>query len=137
MASRAALEQRSIAFLSEDMMRSQGSATELVAHARQTLDDRVDYYGKVTSRDDVLKDKERYAARWPTRSYRVRTETVRTSCDESKATCQISGQVDFDLANPATGRKASGIASFEYWVRFDPDGGRTFHEAGKILSTQR
>ena len=126
-----------MAFLTEDMMRSQGSAAELVAYARKTLDDRVDYYGKITPRDEVLKDKERYAAHWPARSYRVRMETVRISCDEGNATCQISGQVDFDLANSATSRRTSGTASFEYRVRFDPGGGRTFYEAGKILSTKR
>jgi uncharacterized caspase-like protein len=134
---RTALEQRAIAFLTEDMMRSQGSTAELVGHARRTLDDRIDYYGKLVSREDVLKDKERYAARWPTRSYRLRFETIRTSCDEGNATCQISGQLDFDLANPVTGRKSSGAASFEYGVRFGPDGGRTFYEAGKILSAQK
>ena len=137
MISRAALEQRSMAFLTEDMMRSQGSAAELVAYARKTLDDRVDYYGKITPRDEVLKDKERYAAHWPARSYRVRMATVRIPCDEGDATCQISGQVDFDLANSATSRRTSGTASFEYRVRFDPGGGRTFYEAGKILSTKR
>lgn len=133
----AALEQRAIAFVTADMMRSQGSASELVSHARKTLDDRVDYYGKITSREEVLKDKERYAARWPNRSYRLRFETIRTSCDTDTSTCRISGQLDFDLGNLPTGRKTSGTASFEYGVRFGPDGDRTFYEAGKILSTQK
>jgi len=133
----AALEQRAIAFLTEDMMRSQGSAAELVGHARRTLDERIEYYGKIASREEVLKDKERYAARWPTRSYRLRFETIRTLCDADNSTCQISGQLDFDLANPATNRKNSGTASFEYSVRFSPDGGRIFYETGKTLSAQK
>lgn len=131
------LEQRAIAFVTEDMVRSQGSANDLVEYARKTLDDRIDYYGTLTSREDVLKDKQRYAARWPSRAYKLRFDTIRTSCDESKSTCQISGQVDFDLSNPATGRKSSGTASFDYGVRFGPEGSRTFYEGGKILTTQK
>jgi hypothetical protein len=119
------------------MVRSQGSANDLVEYARKTLDDRIDYYGTLTSREDVLKDKQRYATRWPSRAYRLRFDTIHTSCDESKSTCQISGQLDFDLSNPATGRKSAGTSSFEYGVRFGPDGSRTFYEAGKILTTQK
>lgn len=131
------LEQRAIAFLTEDMMRSQGNATDLVEHARKTLGDSIDYYGKIASRDEVLKDKERYAARWPTRSYRLRYDTIRTLCEPDNSTCQISGQLDFDLGNPATGRKTSGTSTFEYGVRFGADSGRIFRETGKILSTQK
>ena len=131
------LDQRAIAFVTEDMIRSQGGASELVEHARKTLDDRIDYYGTPTSRDDVLKDKQKYAARWPNRVYRLRFDTIRTTCDDTRSSCQISGQLDFDLANPATGRKSAGTASFEYGVRFGADGGRIFYEAGKTLTTQR
>ncbi|MDE2380541.1 hypothetical protein [Bradyrhizobium sp.] len=119
------------------MIRSQGSAGDLLDHARRTLEGRVDYYGKLTSREDVLKDKERYVARWPTRAYRLRSETIRTSCDESRSSCQISGLLDYDLGNPATGRKTSGAASFEFGVRFGPDGGRIFYEAGKTMAAQK
>ena len=85
----------------------------------------------------MLKDKERYVARWPSRSYRMRTETTRTSCDESKSSCQVSGVVDFSLSNPATGRKTSGSATYEFGIRFGTDGGRIFYEQGKTLSAQK
>ena len=99
--------------------------------------DQVDYYGKLTSRADVLKDKERYVARWPVRSYRLRSETIRASCDEGKSTCRIEGLLDFDLSNPADGRKSSGASSFEFGIRFSRDSGRIFHESGKILAAQK
>jgi hypothetical protein len=131
------LEQRALAFVTEDMNSSQGSAADLLDHARKTLDDRVDYYGKLTSRDDVLKDKERYVARWPTRFYRMRSETIRTACDQTSSSCQISGLLDYNLSNPATGRQTSGTASFEFGIRFSADGGRIFREAGKTMAAQK
>ncbi|MBI5318466.1 caspase family protein [Bradyrhizobium sp.] len=131
------LQQRALAFVTNDMIRSEGSAAEYLDYARQSIDDQVDYYGKLTSRAEVLKDKERYVARWPVRSYRLRTESIRTSCDESKATCRIDGLLDFDLSNPADGRKSSGASSFEFGIRFGADGGRIFFESGKIVAAQK
>lgn len=131
------LEQRAVAFVTEDMNQSQGSAADFLSYARQKLDEKIDYYGKPTSRADVLKDKESYVARWPNRSYRLRMETIRTSCDESKSSCQISGIVEFSLSNTATGRRSSGTASFDYGVRFEAGGAKVFYEQGKVLSTQK
>jgi hypothetical protein len=119
------------------MNQSQGTAADYLSHARRSLDERIDYYGKLTSRDEVLKDKERYVARWPVRSYRLRSDTTRVSCDEGKSTCQVSGLVDYSLSNPASGRKSSGAASYEFGIRFGPDGGRIFYEQGKTLSAQK
>jgi uncharacterized caspase-like protein len=133
----ATLQQRALAFVTNDMVRSEGSAAQYLDYARRSIDDQVDYYGKLTSRADVLKDKERYVARWPVRSYRLRTETIRTSCDESKATCRVDGLLDFALSNPADGRKSSGASSFEFGIRFGADGGRIFHESGKIIAAQK
>ena len=130
------LEQRALAFVTNDMARSEGSAAEYLDYARRSIDEQVDYYGKLTARADVLKDKERYVARWPSRSYRLRPETIRTSCDESRSTCRVDGIVDFGLSNPADGRKSSGASSFEFGIRFGADGGRIFHESGKIISAQ-
>ena len=132
-----ALEQRATAFVIEDMRQSQGSTADFMNYARRSLDERIDYYGKSTSRDEVLKDKERYVKNWPMRSYRLQMETIRTSCDQARSICQISGALEFSHSNPANGKRSSGTASFEYGIRFGPDGGKIFHEQGKTLSAQR
>lgn len=131
------LEQRALAFVANDMTRSEGSAAEYLDYARRSIDEQVDYYGKLTARADVLKDKERYVARWPVRSYRLRPETIRTLCDQGRSTCRVDGLLDFDLSNPADGRKSSGASSFEFGIRFGADGGRIFYESGKIIAAQK
>jgi uncharacterized caspase-like protein len=128
------LEQRSIEFVTEDMIQSSGDASSLLNHARRILDEQVAYYGKTTSRADVLKDKERYVARWPVRSYKLLPDATRTSCNEEQFLCQITGVVVFSLSNPATGRKSTGTASFEYGINFAAGIPRIFSENGKILS---
>jgi hypothetical protein len=127
------LDQLALDYVDEDMRRSQGTAAEYLDHARRTLDDQVDYYGKPTSRADVLKDKEKYVARWPVRSYRVQASSIRTTCDTATSRCQIAGLVDYSLSDPAKNRKTQGTSTFEFGVRFGPDGPKLFYEQGKLL----
>ena len=131
------LDQLAIDFVNEDMKRSEGSAAEYLVHARLTTADKIDYYGQPTSRADVLRDKEKYVARWPVRSYRVRADTIRTSCETAASQCRVSGLVDFNLANPANGKKTQGVSTFEFGIRFGPDGGKLIYEQGKVLSAQK
>lgn len=131
------LAQRATAFVIEDMNQSQGSTADFLNYARKALDDRIDYYGKSTVRAEVLKDKERYVKSWPVRAYRLLTETMRTSCNESQSSCQVSGLLEFNLSNPATGKTSAGTSSFEYGIRFGAEGGRIFSENGKVQSARK
>jgi uncharacterized caspase-like protein len=130
------LDQLALDYVNEDMSRSQGSAAEYMDHVRRTLDDQIDYYGQLTSRADVIKDKEKYVARWPSRSYRVRTDSLRTTCDPAASRCQVAGLVDFSVSDPAKNRRTQGTSTFEYGVRFGPDGPKLFREQGKVLPAQ-
>jgi caspase domain-containing protein len=132
-----ALEQRAVAFVANDMIQSQASNATYLDYAKASMDEQVDYYGKITSRADVIKDKERYVARWPVRSYQMRSDTIRTSCVDNSSTCRVSGLLDYSLSNPSSGKKSSGSASFEFGIRFDAGGGRIVYENGKTLSAQR
>jgi len=127
------LDQLALDYVNEDMRRSQGPASDYLDHARRTLDEQIDYYGKPTSRADVLKDKEKYVARWPVRSYRVQAGSVRTVCDAASSRCQIAGLVDYTLSDPAKNRKTEGTSTFEFGVRFGADGPKLFYEQGKLL----
>jgi len=131
------LEERVTEFVTEDMRQSSGDASAFLTYARQVFDEQVDFYGKMISRADVLKEKERYVARWPIRSYRLLPEATRTSCDAEQSRCKIIGVVIFNASNPATGRKSTGTASFEYGVSFATGSAKIFSETGKTLSAQR
>jgi hypothetical protein len=131
------LERRAIDFVTDDMRQSSSGASIFLTYAKEIFDEQVDSYGKMKSRADVLKEKERYVARWPVRSYKLLPEAMRTSCNEEQSKCQINGVVAFSLSNPSTGRKSAGTASFEYGIRFTTVTARIFSENGKILSAQR
>jgi hypothetical protein len=131
------LEQRARELVIEDMNKSSGDAWSFLNYARQIFADQIDFYGKLTSRDDVLKEKERYVARWPIRSYRLMPDAIRVSCSEEQSRCQVSGIVAFSVSNPAAGRKSTGTASFEYGISFAGGVARFVSENGKTLSAQK
>jgi hypothetical protein len=131
------LEQRAMEFAARDMDQSSGDPATFLAYASQVFDDQVEFYGKTTSRADVLKEKERYVARWPVRSYRLLPEATRASCNEDQARCLVSGVVVFSVSDPAKGRKSGGTATFEYGVSFASGTVKVFSENGKTLSAQR
>jgi uncharacterized caspase-like protein len=131
------LQQRALEFAARDMDQSSGDPAAFLAYAGQVFDDQVDFYGKRTSRADVLKEKERYVARWPIRTYKLLPEATQAACNEVQATCIVSGVVVFSVSDPAKGRKSTGTATFEYGVRFGSNTVKVFSENGKTLSSQQ
>ncbi|PHR87062.1 MAG: hypothetical protein COA78_37440 [Blastopirellula sp.] len=95
-------------------------------HGRQALEqvrsayaDSVDYFGKITTLDEVMQDKRRYFDRWPSRDYRLQNDTIFTDCS-GKQVCTISGYFDWSVQSEERGKKAAGTASFEYAISSRP-----------------
>ena len=99
------LEQRAIAFVTEDMNKSQGTARDYLDHARRSLDERIDYYGKLDFSREVLKDKERYVAHWPVALTGCVLKTRARHAMRISRPVRSAGLVDYSLSNPATGRQ--------------------------------
>lgn len=72
----------------------------------------VNYYGSATPLENVMVKKRALASNWPTRRYNVLPETVSTRCAD-KWTCSVSGKVEWDVADPASGRYSTGISTFD------------------------
>jgi hypothetical protein len=83
-------------------------------------DDVVNYYGKIVSREAVIEDKQRFAARWLQRAYAISPGTLVVRCDDGSLVCAVSGITDWAGAKNA--RRATGAAGFYYVVRAGNDG---------------
>jgi hypothetical protein len=101
--------------------------------------DSVNYYGKMASKADILTDKQRFMARWTTRSYKVRPGTVNAKCDVSE--CAVTGIFDWEASDQS--KRSVGAARFEYLLRPWPLGGagmddklRISAEHGEVLNRQ-
>jgi len=70
--------------------------------------DSVRYYGHRLAKAEVLRDKARFAARWPMRDYQVDGRSLRVSCGAE--TCRAAYRVRFAARDQEAGRSASGTA---------------------------
>jgi hypothetical protein len=77
-------------------------------------DDTVNYYGKPTSRADVIADKIKFAQRWPSRNYMIRQDSMIVKCEEIRPVidCGVTVLLDWQASNSS--KRSSGTASFTY-----------------------
>jgi hypothetical protein len=94
--------------------------------------ERVNFYGKEASRDDVLKEKAAFAERWPRRAYSVKHGSEQVVCD---STCTVSGLVEWFADSPKRAKSSSGAATFT--LVCDPATSRIISEIGNVVTTDR
>jgi len=94
------------------------------------------YYGEMTSKQDILTDKLRIIEQWPVRTYKPRSAEATCGLTE----CNVTGIVDWEASNQT--RRSTGSAIFDYVLRPWPLGGagaddklRISAENGKVLSS--
>jgi hypothetical protein len=114
--------------------------TEVYEEVTDDYTDVVQYYGKPTSKADVIQDKQQYYARWPVRNYTI--TAIENNCDAKQ--CIVSGTVAFDATNDtpwtAIGTqigRSVGTATFEYIVVATPSANlKIAAESGRVLTRQ-
>lgn len=74
------------------------------------------FYGKKTSKDIILKEKEKFMKRWPTRSYAERPESLNIRCDSAENSCLIEVVIDWDARN--SNKTSIGVGKFFYELQF-------------------
>lgn len=103
---------------------------DLVNMSQHVYADSVTFYGKRLSRMEVLKDKAKYAARWPIRQSAVRAQTIQSVC--MSGTCIVTGIYDWSVADPKSKKSIKGSATFEYGLHMKPTP-RVVSEDGKVI----
>jgi len=129
-----ALETKARNFLADYMRHSEGALPDVVAYVRQTFAPEVDHFGERKSNKEVVEDQRRYAKRWPQRRYRVRPDTTRIDCDKARSACLVAGELDYEVSNPASGQRSTGVTTFEFRVRFTAAGPKIVFENGQVVS---
>lgn len=130
----ATLDSRARAFVEDYMRRTEGQTEEVLAFVRNSFGAEIRYYGKVVPNAQVVEEKRRYLNRWPQRRYQLRLDTMRVQCEEARATCLMSGELDYDVRDPRARRASSGAASYELRVVFTQAGPKVVEESGRTLA---
>lgn len=95
---------------------------------------RVQYFGKSdVSRDEVVRDKLRYYARWPSRRYELDPATLQVSEDPANPRIlDIRFEYTFDVSGPS--RTSGGRGNAVLTLDLSVEGGRITRETGAVIS---
>jgi hypothetical protein len=92
----------------------------------------VNFYGSMTSRDQIIDEKTKYLARWNQRKFYLQPDAMTTTCDGPSGTCRVMGRVTFDLYSTMLGRPSRGVTTFDYTITDILHAPRISSEAGKV-----
>jgi hypothetical protein len=110
------LEGRATDFVLSLANRWSGPNADMLRALDDLYADQVFYHGKLMPRQEVLRDKRRFAEKWPERSYKIRPHSVSTTCYDEFQICRVKAIVERQLANTKAHAKSRDVASFEYRV---------------------
>ncbi|NNM73663.1 hypothetical protein [Enterovirga aerilata] len=94
---------------------------------------RVTFYGRSLDWRGLAAEKRRAVRRWPVRSYRHRPGSMQVICNGETRRCAVRSIIDYRVANPTTGRRASGAASFDLGISFAGPRPVILYETGRPL----
>ncbi len=92
------------------------------------------YFGKKSTKYEVIKEKWAFARKFPQRMYKPR-EPISVSC--SDRVCTVQGLVDFRSVDSVAKIISEGVATFEYQLIFAGGAVKISFENGKVLKRDR
>jgi hypothetical protein len=95
-----------------------GPNDDVLEQASRNYAERVAYFDKPHTREQVLVELQRFDERWPIRSYRMQPSSLVIDCDERAMTCAANGLLDFDCRSLERSQRSSGVATFAYVLKF-------------------
>ena len=128
-----AFEQEAKDFVVSFQARWSGPNRDALAGLEALYDGDVVYYGKLTKKNVVIKEKEAFVRKFPEREYKPKNISV--SC--SDRVCTVRGLVDFRAVDPIAKILSEGVASFEYQLLMSGAVLKILVENGEVLSRTR
>jgi len=126
-----ALEHRAVAFLNDYYRAWSMPNSTAIPTVNNMFAESVDFYGKHRSFDEIWAERAELFQLWPERLYALQGETVSASCNPPY--CYVSGEYTWQVHNPGTGARRSGLANVRVTLRETAVGFRIVAEDGRVL----
>jgi hypothetical protein len=130
----ALLEAKARSFLYAYMDISGAENSIALAYVVHAFAPTVNYFGKRLSNREVIEDKRSFMARWPERSYRLKAETIRISCNAVEISCDVGAEFNFRAFSPIKGVTSSGIATNQIRLLLSGSEPQIESENGTVIS---
>ena len=129
------LEDKARVFIGRYFGRWSENNYSAMTYVQSIYSDPVDFYGKATSRRTIVDMKQKFAERWPERTYVIRWNSLTIKCDQQNSACLLNGLVDWECRSPSRGARSAGLADFSVGVLFGSnDSTAVYHETGSVVT---
>jgi hypothetical protein len=131
------LEVQASEFINSYWENTSGDKSHVVPYLLQSYAPTVLYYGRPTSRERILKEKDQFIARWPLRrTWPMEGAGPQVSCNHATAECEITGFRVFDAVSDERGVRSAGIVRYNYTVRFGSGSSQVVAEDSRVVSRE-
>lgn len=89
-----------------------GANSDAITYLHRTYGPTVEYYGKQTSRDEVILDKIGFVHRWAERRYSLHKDTFVADCADEL--CTVEGKYDWWAYSAGNDKTSAGTAEFRF-----------------------
>jgi hypothetical protein len=106
------LEERALNFVRLNIRYWSQNAPDVTAGVKAFYADRIMFYGKDWTPEQVMADKAEFIARWPVRAYDIDEDSVEVLCIEDS--CSIEAKIVFFTHSQSRNATSRGLAQFSY-----------------------
>ena len=92
----------------------------------------VNFYGDQISNAEIMNKKIQYNAKWDTRRFSLRDDSISVACNSSGQICRATGQVEWDFYSSSRGKASRGMSSFDLLIANSESNPRVIGESGKV-----
>jgi curved DNA-binding protein CbpA len=128
------LEQRAASFVAARVSAWSSASTIDSAALATAYADKVLYYGRPKTRQEVLLDKRRLLEQWPERAYAVQPGSIAVQCRANL--CKVGGTMVWQTRSIPRATSASGIAQFEYDLTLSRGAFKILSESSPLVQRQ-
>lgn len=95
--------------------------------------DQVVFHGRRVSSAALMREKARFAARWPVRDYNPVPGGMRVACERGTDLCRVSAAFDYVAMSHARGRQSSGRGVLELGIRMAGPSPEIVYESSRVV----
>jgi hypothetical protein len=92
----------------------------------------INFYGEQISNAEIMSKKIKYNAKWDTRRFALRDNSISVACNSSGQVCRATGQVEWDFYSSSVGRTSRGMSSFDLLIANSESNPKVIGESGKV-----
>ena len=128
------MEQRSAQFTRSYLRVWSSNSSAAIEQVPQMYAPRVLFYGRVLDRRGLIREKQRFARRWPIRHYEHRPDAMRITCEAHPARCVVRSVINWRAENPSRRVASRGSSRFEQGIDLSAANPVVFREGGSVIS---